>query len=116
MFESLFKRKNIKDKNNNDVENLNKKENQEVYLVKDLYVAYPALVSYKNSNKCFVYNEGNISLEKIVVKKINEYYVNNILNDRKYGIFSKRKIKKIIKKTIKRLFILVMILFQKNMK
>lgn len=90
MFENLFKRKNKKDKSENDnVENLNEKENQEVYLVKNLYVAYPALISYKNSNNCFVYNEGSKDLEKIIVKKLNECYVFNILNSREYGIFSK---------------------------
>lgn len=67
------------------LENLLKRK----YLIKNLYVATPGLVTRSESDNCYYYNETEQELDIIVVKKIDEYYVLNILNGRKYGIFSK---------------------------
>ena len=62
------------------------------YQVSDLYIAYPALITKgkdKDGFDTLVYN-GQEALEKIVVRyeKNSKSYVINVLNSRRYGIFS----------------------------
>lgn len=92
MFENLFKRKTKKD---------NKKDSKNIiyigedivskkYQVKDLYVAYPALITKDVKYEFTInYNQNKESLEKIVVVKKDDRFAVNVINEREYGIFKK---------------------------
>lgn len=81
MFENIFKRKD------NNVEKLNSIKK---YRVKDLYVAWPAIITKginENGNSCVIYNENDEKLEKIIVRKLGKgQFVENVLNGREYGV------------------------------
>ena len=84
MFENLFKRKNNK---RNKIEKI---KTQKEFLVKDLYVTYPGVVSLNRSKEDTIsFNQDNDDLEPIIVIKTGNRYVRNVLNGRKYGIYSK---------------------------
>ena len=87
MLKNLFKRKTTKEIENKDLEKGNKKRENKKFWVKDLYVARPGIITRNYDDNCYYYNEGNQNLETIVVKKQNEHYVKNVLNEREYGVF-----------------------------
>ena len=78
---SIFKRKT----NQNDINN-NKLEKDEVFNVKDLYVTDLAKVD-KNSEIDGWTWFGDSDSETIIVKQIDNYRVENILNNARYFIF-----------------------------
>lgn len=83
MFENLFKRKNNEDSK------LNYLDVGKKYRVKDLYVAYPGLITKGVSagESCCIYNEEEAKIEPIIVRKIGKgQFVENVLNGREYGI------------------------------
>ena len=57
------------------------------YEIKNLYVAYPSLISEKDGGIFYNYEEEQ--LEEIVVLKKDEFFVENVINGRIYGIFQK---------------------------
>lgn len=84
MFENLFKRKNKK------CNKIEKIKTQKEFLVKDLYVTYPGVVSLNRDKEDTIsFNQDNEELEPIIVIKTGNRYVRNVLNGRKYGIYSK---------------------------
>ena len=84
MFENIFRRKKQK---RNKIEKIKK---QQEFLVKDLYVTYPGVVSLNRSKEDTIsFNQDNDDLEPIIVIKTGNRYVRNVLNGRKYGIYSK---------------------------
>ena len=54
-----------------------------------LYLAYPALLTSDFYRSSFFYNETEEELMPIVVKKINDIYVKNILTNKTYAIFER---------------------------
>ena len=78
---SIFKRKT----NQNDINN-NKLEKDEVFNVKDLYVTHLAKVVKNTENNCWTWL-GESNSERIIVKQIDDYRVENILNNARYFIF-----------------------------
>lgn len=89
MFENFFKKKNKKHNEENDKkiiyigDDIVSKE----YEIKDLYVTYPSLISEKDGGIFYNYEEEQ--LEEIVVLKKDEFFVENVINGRIYGIFQK---------------------------
>lgn len=84
MFENIFRRK-IQKRNK-----IEKIKTQKEFLVKDLYVTYPGVVSLNRSKEDTIsFNQDNDDLEPIIVIKTGNRYVRNVLNGRKYGIYSK---------------------------
>lgn len=84
MFENIFKRKNNEDSKLEDLDGGKK------YRIKDLYIAYPALITRgKNEygETCIWYNQKKEDIEPIIVRKIRKGdFVENILNGREYGV------------------------------
>ena len=78
---SIFKRKNKQNNINN-----NKLEKDEVFNVKDLYVTYMAKVVRNSETDGWTWL-GESDSERIIVKKINDRSVENILNNAWYFIF-----------------------------
>lgn len=87
MFENLLKRKNKKDNKKDDKKIIYIGEDivSKKYEIKDLYIAFPALISIEAGSVFYNYHEDE--LEQIVVKRVDGHYVENVINGRKYGIW-----------------------------
>lgn len=57
------------------------------YKIKDLFVTYPGIISINDERDTIYFNEDD-DLEEIIVVKINEHYVKNVISGLVYGIFN----------------------------
>jgi len=82
-----MKKLNIFNKKNKGVNSVNL---EDIWQVKDLYTTEPSIItkSKKNENETIHYNELNKELEQIVVIKVDEKFVKDIISGRIYGRFS----------------------------
>lgn len=82
-----MKKLNIFNKKNKGV---NSVKIEDIWQVKDLYTTEPSIItkSKKNENETIHYNELNKELEQIVVIKVDEKFVKDIISGRIYGRFS----------------------------